>query len=173
VVDSEFGELIRVISQATDIQVVLRTHKTFVANLFRLSLIDNASIQEAFDRIIHVCLRFIALLRIMLDHAEERDIGGTGFHHRGDVATSDNHDSTKLSTAAAAEAKSSIYSMSLPLFVPPEEIQAIGKEFFSQVAYLFHLMRSIDCKGFMFRLDFNGFLSSSSLSSQLSSSGKS
>ena len=156
-VDSEFGELIRIVSQATDLQVVLRAHKTFVANLFRLSLIDNLSIQEAFDRIIHVCLRFIAVLHIMLDNSE----GKYSNHDNVNAASTTKHHSSNGSNFTVLPSFSP--TALLPLFVPPEEMQAICKEFFSQVTYLFHLMRSVDCKGFMFRLDFNRFLSSSSV----------
>ena len=50
----------------------------------------------------------------------------------------------------------------LPLiYIPPEEFFSIRKEFFSQMTYLFNIMRKVDSRGFMFRLDFNGFLSKS------------
>ena len=48
----------------------------------------------------------------------------------------------------------------LPVVVPPEELEAIKKEFFSQIAFLFSVARKIENRGFMFRLDFNGYLSS-------------
>jgi hypothetical protein len=65
VVDSEYGTLRHEIAEATDFQAVLRAHKAFTANLLRLSLIDNLAVQEGIDRILHICLRFIAICRIM------------------------------------------------------------------------------------------------------------
>ena len=47
----------------------------------------------------------------------------------------------------------------LPVVVPPQELEAIRKEFFSQLAYLFSVARKMENRGFLFRLDFNGYLS--------------
>ena len=47
----------------------------------------------------------------------------------------------------------------LPIFIPPEEIEGIRKDFFTQISYLFQVMRKVENRGLMFRLDFNGYLS--------------
>ena len=115
----------QVSTEAVDFQLVLRTHKTFLANIMRLSMIDNLSIQDSMDKIVQICLRFIAFYRLMSD---TRDID-------------------------------SALAIVPPIFVPPEELLSIQKDFYAQVGYLFYLMRNLDCKGFMSRLDFNKFLS--------------
>lgn len=48
---------------------------------------------------------------------------------------------------------------SIPVIIPPEEIEAVKKEFFTQISYLFQIMRKVENRGFIFRLDFNGYLS--------------
>lgn len=130
-VDSEFCEFQEVIATAVDFQTVLRAHKNFVANVLRMSLIDNASVQEGIERVLQVCLRFIAVCRLL---------------HRAEQATEETE----------------VYSSKsdLLIFVPPEEFAAIHKEFYSQVLFLFQIMRKVESRGFLFRLDFNGFLSS-------------
>lgn len=126
VVDAEFVNLQQISTEAVDFQLVLRAHKTFLANILRLSMIDNSSIQDSMDKIVHICIRFIALYRLMSEN--------------------ENMDSVPAAVVP-------------PLYVPPEELSIIRKEFYAQVGYLFYLMRNLDCKGFMFRLDFNNFMS--------------
>lgn len=46
----------------------------------------------------------------------------------------------------------------LPFFLPPEELEAMRNDFYSQISFLLQAMRNIESRGFMFRLDFNGFL---------------
>ena len=46
----------------------------------------------------------------------------------------------------------------LPVVVPPEEMDNIHKEFFAQISFLFQIMRRVENRGFMFRLDFNNYL---------------
>ncbi len=129
--DSEFCTLLRVISEATDFQTVLDAHQAFLASVLRLSMVDSPQLQDSLDRILHLCLRFIAVCRLQ-QQAEQQ----AAFPER-------------LSAAADV------------IFVPPEELEAIHKDFFAEVFLLFQILRNVDSRGFMFRLDFNGFLSSS------------
>lgn len=46
-----------------------------------------------------------------------------------------------------------------PIFVPPEEFEFIRKDFVAHVASLFQLMRKVESRGFIFRLDFNNYFS--------------
>ena len=48
----------------------------------------------------------------------------------------------------------------IPIVIPPEEIVGIRKDFFTQISYLFQIMRKVENRGLIFRLDFNGYLSS-------------
>ena len=50
------------------------------------------------------------------------------------------------------------------LVVPPEELQAIQKDFYTHVLYIFQIMQKVENRGFMFRLDFNGYLSQTATS---------
>ena len=51
----------------------------------------------------------------------------------------------------------------LPIYIPPEEFIFIKKDFFQQISLLLHIMKKVDSRGFLFRLDFNGFLSSATI----------
>ena len=46
-----------------------------------------------------------------------------------------------------------------PVVIPSEEIEGVRREFFTQISYLFQIMRKVENRGLMFRLDFNGYLS--------------
>lgn len=142
VVDSEYSVLQREISVAADFQSVLRAHKTFTANMLRLSLIDNTSVQEGIERILQICLRFIAVCRIQ---------------HQSEYLDDPAEDTTSTPASQARKA------LLPPIYVPPEELGHIRKDFFAQVAVLFQLMRKVESRGFIFRLDFNSFLSNCSL----------
>ena len=120
VIDSEFSVLMKEVEAATDFQVVLRAHRNFLASLVRLAMVDNIAIQEAIERILQVCLRFVAVCRIRTQS--------------GDLAPT-------------------IYE------IPPEEMEAIQKDFYSHVLYFFQIMQKVENRGFVFRLDFNGYLS--------------
>ena len=150
VVDSEFAVLQREVDAATDFQVVLRAHRNFLATVLRVSLVDNLTVQEGIERVLQACLRFVAVCRLLQQQEGVDETPSSPF------------DSTQLAPVLSADspgAKIRARVRSLPVIVPPEELEAIQKEFFSQVAYLFQVMRKIENRGFMFRLDFNGFLS--------------
>ena len=65
VIDSEFGVLQKEIQSSPDFQLIIRAHRNFLASLARMSLIDNNLVQEAIERIMQICLRFIAVCRLM------------------------------------------------------------------------------------------------------------
>jgi len=158
VIDSEYSAFQKAVSTATDFQVVLKAHKNFIVNVLRLSLLDNSSIQEGIERILQVdllmksfqtilsnlvkvCLRFVAVCRL-LHHSEEAE-------YNQDTSHENNRRNPKTHG----------YVINPPIYVPPEEFISIQKDFYSQVTFLFQIMRKVDSRGFMFRLDFNGFIS--------------
>jgi len=128
VVDSEFSSLQEQMIKASNFQDVLLAHRNFLSSVLRLSLVDNITVQEGIERVFHVCLRFVAVCRIL--HQQEDIIIGKSKNDK--IA---------------------------PIVIPPEEIEAIRKDFFSQISYLFAIMRKVENRGFMFRLDFNSYLS--------------
>lgn len=136
VVDSEYSTLQKEVATAADFQSVLRAHKTFTSNMLRLSLIDHTSVQEGIERILQICLRFIAVCRIL---------------HQSEFLNEDIVSGCEDAPNAP------------PIYVPPEEFTHIRKDFFAQVSMLFQLMRKVESRGFIFRLDFNGYLSNASL----------
>lgn len=128
VIDSEFCLLKDHMATASNFQDVLMAHRNFLSSVLRLSLVDNLTVKEGIERVFHVCLRFIAVCRL-LHQQEDLVIGKTT--------------NEKIQ----------------PIVIPHEEIEAIRKDFFSQISYLFAIMRKVESKGFMFRLDFNSYLS--------------
>ena len=131
-IDSEFCEFQKLVLGAAEFQTVLRGHRTFLAAVARLSLIENSTVQDSIERILHCCIRFIALCRVI----NEED----GFN--------------------AEQVKPSSVDRRIPVVIPIDEIAAVRSDFISQVSFLFQIMRKVENRGFMFRLDFNGFLSS-------------
>lgn len=148
VVDSEYSVLQRDIATAADFQSVLRAHKTFTSNMLRLSLIDNTSVQEGIERILQICLRFIAVCRIQ---------------HQSEYLDEPEDPASAHSTPASHSSRARPAMQLPPIYVPPEEMGHIRKDFFAQVALLFQLMRKVESRGFIFRLDFNSFLSNYAL----------
>lgn len=124
--DTEFSALLVEINNAVNFQSVLRAHRNFIAAIVKMSFVDNSVIQDAIERVLQICLRFLSVSSLL-----------------------------RLQDSADSEMKA---GRSVPQ-VPPEELVAIKKDFFSQLSYLFQLMRKIENRGFIFRLDFNGFLS--------------
>lgn len=129
VVDSQFAQFLAAVMDATEFQTVQRAHRSFLADVSRLSLIDNMMVQECIERILQVCLRFVALSRLL--QQQEADI----------------------------YSYSSSSNRRPPLIIPPEELTAIHSEFLTQLSHLFQVMRTVENRGFLFRLDFNGFIS--------------
>jgi hypothetical protein len=97
-------------------------------------MIDHLGIQETIDRILFICLRFIACVRIQSDHENPQE-------------------GTSSGSASSPRAEESY------VFIPVEEYSNIQNEFFLQISFLFQTMKTLDSRGFLFRLDFNNYLS--------------
>jgi hypothetical protein len=119
---------------------VLKAHRNFLSTIIRLSCVDNVTVQEGIERILQVCLRFIAVCRV-LQQQEEDDL--TYGFSSGTKSSSNDCDKGRV----------------MPIVIPTEEIEGIRKEFITQISYLFQVMRRVENREFMFRLDFNGYLS--------------
>lgn len=175
-VDSEFCTLQEEIESAAEFQTVLRAHRNFIASVTRLSSVDNLTVQEAIERVLQVCLRFVAICRL-LHQQEDQDTskGWSADHPHETTGAYDDHAGSGASASAGDDdgdgdgdykgnsGNSNSYSnrrkRQLPVIIPPEEIEGVRKEFFTQISYLFQVMRKVENRGFMFRLDFNGYLS--------------
>ena len=147
VVDSEFCTLLEDAASASDFQSVLRAHRNFLATIMRLSSVDNLVIQEGIERVLQVCLRFIAVCRLL-----HQQVQGEG---DGDNTP----ESLKSNRKSYSPGRPDARKRTVPVVVPPEEVDGVRKEFFTQMSYLFQIMRKVENRGLMFRLDFNGYLS--------------
>ena len=150
VLDCEYAILDTALQGATDFQFVMRAHRNFLATVLRVSMIDQVTVQEAIDRLLQACLRFIAVCRLLHQQEGMAD---------DEIGTRGAHSGTSYSPYKSPASKMSDRVKKLPVVVPPEEIEAVRKDFFSQMAFLFQVMRKAENRGFMFRLDFNGFMS--------------
>lgn len=114
-------------------------------------MIDNIIVQEGIDRVIQVCLRFISVCKLLNQQEnnnntiEDEKIGYFTKYNNGITSSSIMNDNSNIKAI---------------IVVPLEEIEAINKDFISQISYLFTIMNKVDNRGFMFRLDFNNFFSS-------------
>lgn len=128
VIDSEFTVLMKDVNAAKDFQTVLKANRNFLVSVVNLSMVENTAIQEAIERILQVCLRFVSVCKLLLSKNPGGDIGVSH------------------------------------LIVPPEEMEAIQKDFYTHTLYFFQMMQKVENRGFMFRLDFNGYLSQMAVS---------
>lgn len=113
----------------SDLQTILKGHREFLANILNLGMVENTLVQEGIDRILQICLRFIALCWLALKEEEEEEKFNEKYVH----------------------IDSDIFA---------KELEAIRKDFYTQTSYLFQIMRKVENRGFLFRLDFNGYFSS-------------
>jgi hypothetical protein len=141
VIDSECAGFEEYLAKATDFQDVLRQHRHMLMNVCRLSMVENTMVQDCFDRILHSCLRFVSLCRV---NALDQDAA---------VAP--------LNLLSQVDVPATLATRS----VVAAEIESIRTEFYSQLGFLFQVMRKLDNRGFLFRLDFNGFLSRHTMAS--------
>ena len=122
---------------------VLQAHKNYLATVIRLSMVDNVVVQDAIDRVLHACMRVAAIYHLLMeDEVEgkspsvlEKGLLSTGFDRNG----MDNANDSAI--------------------IPIQEVEALKKEFFSQMSYLLQIIRKVENRGFIFRIDFNGFMS--------------
>ena len=158
VVDSEFCTLHEVVSSATDFQSVLKAHKNFISTIMRLSNIDNVVVQEGIERVLQVCVRFIAVCRLLQQQEEENDADDNNESKNRYGDYTDRNSLTKYENLIKNPMKVERKRI-IPIVIPPEEIVGIRKDFFTQISYLFQIMRKVENRGLIFRLDFNGYLS--------------
>jgi hypothetical protein len=118
-----------VASSTSDFQLILKSHRSYLASILRLTYIDNAVVQEAIDRVLQVCLRFLIVASILRENEE------------------------------LAKDKTSRVVAEGHIFIPLEELQSIKSEFMTQLSFLCQLLKTMDNKGLIFRLDFNDFVS--------------
>lgn len=125
VVDAEFAQLGEVLADP-DIEFgsVARACRTFLASVVRHSMVDNSVVSDAIDSVLHLCIRFLCLCKLLMGEEAAQTSGGI-------------------------------------VVVPPEEFDALYTEFTTQLAYLIHMVKRVEggSQGFLFRLDFNGFMS--------------
>ena len=158
VVDSEFCTLQEVVSSATDFQSVLKGHKNFISTIMRLSNIDNVVVQEGIERVLQVCVRFIAVCRLLQQQEEDNDSNENIESNYSYRNYADRDSSTKYENLIKNPMKVEKKRI-IPIVIPPEEIVGIRKDFFTQISYLFQIMSKVENRGLIFRLDFNGYLS--------------
>ena len=138
----------------------------------RLSSIDNVVVQEGIERVLQVCVRFIAVCRLFQQQENEnenesksKNDNNSSSNYNDDVydsnrnLNSDEEIFMKYNNVTRNPMKLERKKRVLPIFIPPEEIEGIRKDFFTQISYLFQVMRKVENRGLMFRLDFNGYLS--------------
>eukprot|EP01033_Poteriospumella_lacustris_P004996 gene4998-3570_t len=186
VVDSEYAAFQQELRHLTEFQAVLMAHRHFLANILRLAMLDNQAIQECFDRLLHLCLRFVAACRIQArSEAMYMESGSsatsTAHRHGGHESVLDetaahlpaprdtlqtpmlNRSKLSLSptpnTGASQGTPHNTSSFVTPTYIPIEEFETIRKEFFQQLTYLLQFMKKVESRGFLFRLDFNGYIS--------------
>lgn len=145
VVDSEYAKLMRDLDEAEEFQQVLRAHRNFLATVLKAALVDNLTVQDAIDRVLQACLRFVAVCRLLL---QQEGVDG--------AALDDEY--THFNQGVLSPSKVSTSPL-LPVVVPNEEVEAVRKDFFSQIVYLQTVMGKVENRGFMFRLDFNNYFS--------------
>ena len=113
----------------------MRAHRSFISNVLRLAMVDNAAVQECIDRILSICLRFVSLCWYL---EQQTTITNVVNDSKYKLKSNNNDDEKDLLK---------------------EELDLIYKDFISNTSYLFQIMRKVENRGFMFRLDFNSYLS--------------
>ena len=196
------------------------------------------------ERVLQVCLRFIAICRLLHEQEDRDSTVGWSPHtveptptstHTSVASPSDVLFPTRTGSLRATARDNNTHNHPqrgsvVPVIIPPEEIQGLRKEFFTQVgpisnityqftlsthsvaftstitithpyyptattvtthcyylchssltihtsyhhydnqiSFLFQIMRKVENRGFMFRLDFNGYLST--LANEISAGG--
>ena len=159
-IDSEFSVLLDEIHSASDFQTVLRAHKNFLATILRISAVDNGLVQEGIERVLQVCVRFIAICRLLSQQENENNDNKEN-DETNDENRNKNTNTNSSSNPSSPKSKDNvkIKRRIVPLVIPPEEIEGIKREFYTQLSYLFQIMRKVENRGLLFRLDFNEYLS--------------
>lgn len=111
-VDAEFSRFIQIVETASDFQSVMKAHRDFIASIVRLSMVDNLVVQENFERIFQLCLRFVAVVRILHEQQfpEQREANDARPKPRP-----------------------------RPVIIPQEELDAIQKDFALNISQIFQV----------------------------------
>lgn len=142
VIDVEYHAFLNGISDENiDFSTVLMLHKKYLTNILINSMIDNVQIQDNISYILHLCLRFLTICDILLN---------------------------KYTKIESQNVPVNAYANEM-LLIPLSEFDAIYEEFIWQVILLVQMMRKLDNlnKGFLFRLDFNGYLTNLTISKHM------
>lgn len=146
VVDSEYAVLMDNLQQATNFHDAAKAHKQFLSAVLRSTMVDNAAVQENIEKMLHVCLRFLAVCALMKSNSD------------GNYTLSFASGSHAAASAAAPSASAST-ELPVPVLVPSSELTDIHEEYVMYMSVLFQSLAKVDNRGFLFRLDFNGHLS--------------
>lgn len=141
VVDSEYAVLMDNLQQAMNFHDAAKAHKQFLSAVLRSTMVDNAAVQENIEKMLHVCLRFLAVCALMKSNSD------------GDYTLSFASGSHAAASAAAST------ELPVPVLVPSSELTDIHEEYVMYMSVLFQSLAKMDNRGFLFRLDFNGHLS--------------
>ena len=132
IIDSEYNSLMNALKDPDiEFSTVVRTCRNFLSGVVKSSMIDNSVVCDAIDSILHLCIRFLSICKLLL--TEE-----------------------VIDTSVTAQQSGSPHIT----VIPPEEFDSLHSEFTTQVAYLIHMIKKVESghQGFLFRLDFNGFM---------------
>ena len=167
VIDCEYNELMNVLlnDNIIDFQIIMKTHKLYINNIIKLTFIDNIIISEIIDSIIQQCLRFLTVIKLL--HNIENPINNN--HNNNENENENTNNKSKYQTNiqlnnqtnnqfSNSMNESKLQSNSKTVVViPPEEMEDINITFYSLIKDLIQIMNRNENRGFIFRLDFNGY----------------
>eukprot|EP01031_Cornospumella_fuschlensis_P028493 gene28493-34398_t len=139
VIDCEYSALLSSLSSCQDTQAALVFHRHFLGSVSRLCMLDMGGVQESVSSLLGYCVRLVACYDIL------KEMSGFGY--------------VEKDGANRSSVSSSANTYMPPPILPPQELESIDKEFFKELRYLVMMMRRTESRGFLFRLDFNGYLS--------------
>ena len=111
-VDAEFSRFIQIIETASDFQSIMKAHRDFISSIVRLSMVDNLVVQENFERIFQLCLRFVAVVRILHEQLSP-----------------ERRETTDVNPKLRQR----------PVIIPQEELDAIQKDFTLNISQIFQV----------------------------------
>lgn len=185
-IDAEYERLIDEMKLANNFKDVLNLHKAFISSIVRLSMVDNTIVQDALDKVIHTCLRFVGIseLQQKLSKQNAETNANTNIHRKISSSvkgkkllkqgSKDQEDSKVIDEQRKKLYPSTSIPPTTPSNIPMEEIEDVRREFYAQSLHLFQIMKKVENRGLIFRMDFNNFMSDmSNQSDYLAGSNKS
>lgn len=70
VIDAQFSELEESLLGGTNFQTFLRNQRKFLTNTMRMSMMNNTALLQSINRVLHCCVRFIAVCRLV-EHLDD------------------------------------------------------------------------------------------------------